>query len=130
MLHGSLFACLFGRETGRCVPGVWRTFEREGLSAHARCDGNDNTTVYMQLNQFDAIHVSNANSDIKEYLGNRGRLSVPKRRRPVMSSYPQQLYCAALHRDVLLLPSRNGSVRRLTSEPFDWRRRDKKPLKY
>lgn len=66
MLHGSLFACLFEQETGRCVSDVWRTFKREGLSAHARCDGNDKTTIYMQLNRFVAIHMSNADSDIKE----------------------------------------------------------------
>ena len=66
MLHGSLFACLFGWKTGRCVSDVWRTFEREGLSAHARCDGNGNTTIYMQFNGFVAIHMSNADSDVKE----------------------------------------------------------------
>lgn len=64
-LHGSLFACLFGRETGRCVGDVWRAFEREGLSAHARCDGNDNGSIYMQLRGFVAIHMSNANGDTK-----------------------------------------------------------------
>lgn len=36
----------------------------------------------------------------------------------------------ALHRDVLLLPSRHGSVRRLTSEPVDWLKREEQTLKY